>query len=397
MRDAKNLIARSGAMYDGIVARVDPAVPGAATFESVMGPQLADEGQFALEARILCFYQSVSTDPALRNVSSQVEQLLDEFSIEMGMRQDLFERVKAVVADKEAVAKLDGEDQRVLQKEYREFLRNGLGLQGEERERFKEIKRRLSAIQNAFQKNLTEENGGLWFTREEMDGVPDDVIDGLKVGTKEDGENEGKLFVTFKYPDLFPTLKYATNSETRRKLMVENERKMPANVPLFKEAIVLRDEAARLLGYPNHAAFKVETKMAKTAENVDKFLGNLRERLIVGGKAELEKLKALKAADLKERGLENDGHYYLWDNRYYDRLMVEKDYQVDHQLIAEYFPLETTIRGMLEIFEHLFWLNFVELKSKEDRDAVAENGQGSDIVWHEDVQFFSVWNDESEG
>ena len=49
------------------------------------------------------------------------------------------------------------------------------------------------------------------------------------------------------------------------------------NVPLFKEAVVLRDEAARLLGYPNHAALRIEDKMAKTPKTVDDFLGDLAD------------------------------------------------------------------------------------------------------------------------
>jgi len=66
------------------------------------------------------------------------------------------------------------------------------------------------------------------------------------------------------------------------------------NVPLFKEAMVLRDEAAHLLGYPNHAAFYIEDKIAKKPETVDTFLGDLRSRLTAGSQREIEELKQLK-------------------------------------------------------------------------------------------------------
>lgn len=86
------------------------------------------------------------------------------------------------------------------------------------------LTRRLqSQIQIAFSKNLNEENGGIWFTKEELSGVPEDVIGGLEKGS---GENEGKVKLTFKYPDLLPTLKFATNPDTRRKLFIENENKV---------------------------------------------------------------------------------------------------------------------------------------------------------------------------
>ncbi|KAI5289207.1 hypothetical protein KEM52_000864, partial [Ascosphaera acerosa] len=362
---------------------------------------LSHENGMGLTNRVLGFYSSVATDAELRNASSEAERLMDEYAIEISMRDDMFRIVQAVYEREAKERTLDDEEYRILQKDYRAYLRMGLGIPaGPERARFKEIKLRLSQIQIAFQKNLNEENGALWFTKEELDGFPEDLLATLRVGTEQDGAaNVGKHRLSFKYPELFPALKYVKNAETRRKIFCANEKKVPENVALFKEAIVLRDEAARLLGYPDHAVFKLEDKMAKTPERVNSFLADLRERLTPQAKTELAKLKHLKAEDLKARGLQeqDDGHYYLWDHRFYDRLLVERDYAVDHEQISEYFPIQTTIRGMLEIFEQLFGLQFVELKTKEDRDAVAESGNGQDIVWHDDVQVFSVWNDAGEG
>lgn len=382
--DAERLIMTSRGIQDKVVAEIKPE---AATFANVMRPLAQDENVMALEAHILGFYQAVSTDQKLRDASSKAEELMDEFFIESVMREDVFKLVDAVLNNKET---LEPESQRLLEKEHKDFVRNGLGLPaGPQRARFKEIKKRLSQLSIEFQKNLNEENGGIWFTPEQLNGVPEDVLSGLKRG---EGENAGKLWLTFKYPDLFPAMKYATNPETRRQVMVANENKCNQNVPLFREAIVLRDEAARLLGYPNHAAFRLEDKMAKTPDTVDKFLGDLRTRLTAGGKSEIQTLLKLK----QETDPKADGRYYLWDHRFYDRLMLERDYSLDQQLIAEYFPLQTTIQGMLKIFEELFGLAFVEIVG-EDRAAIAPTGKGDDIVWHEDVQVFSVWNDEGEG
>ncbi|KAL1969834.1 hypothetical protein VTN77DRAFT_7343 [Rasamsonia byssochlamydoides] len=388
IEDTKRLIERSRKVQDQVAANVQPET---ATFANVMLPLAHDENAMTLEAHILAFYQAVSTDQKLRDASSEAEKLLDDFAIETSMREDLYRLVDAALKRNED---LDPESRRLLEKEHKDYIRNGLGLPaGPKRDRFKEIKKRLSQLSIEFQKNLNEENGGVWFTREELDGVPEDVLSGLQKG---EGENEGKLRVTFKYPDLFPTLKYAKNAETRKRLAIANENKCNQNVPLFREAMILRDEAARLLGYPNHAAFRIEDKMAKTPQTVDSFLGDLRSRLTAGGQKELEKLKQLKKEDLESRGETFDGHYYLWDHRFYDRLMLEKEYSLDQQRIAEFFPLQTTIEGMLRIFEELFGLVFVEIVG-EERDKVAESGKGSDIVWHEDVQIFSVWDDEGEG
>ena len=382
--DTKSLLSESKKITDDIVASISEKD---ADFKNILLPMARDEDQQSLRTHILGFYQSVSTDQALRDASTEAEKLLDDAYIEASMREDVFKLVDAVLEKKE---KLDPESERLLEKEYKGYVRNGLNIPaGPKRDRFKEIKKSLSQLGIAFSKNLNEESGGIWFTAEELHGVPADVLSLLK----KEGDN---YFLTYKYPDLFPTLKYGTNVATRKQVFIGNENKCNQNVPLFREAITLRDEAARLLGYPNHAAFRIEDKMAKTPKTVDDFLADLRSRLSQGGLDEIEVLKKMKKDDVESRGEKFDGHYFLWDHRFYDRMMEERDYQLDQQLIAEYFPLQTSIKGMLEIFEHLFGLHFVEVVGK-DRDSISPSGKGDDIVWHEEVQVFSVWDDEGEG
>ncbi|KAI1379488.1 Metalloprotease [Hypoxylon crocopeplum] len=392
VNDAKALCDTTRSLLDKLAADV-PA--DKATFASVLAPMAEDENDSQLKTRILGFYQYVSADADLRNASSEAEKIMDDFSIECNMREDIFKLVDAAFeAQKSKEPSLDAESLRLLEKERKGYIRNGLGLpKGPQRDRFKEIKKRLSQIAIEFQKNLNEENGGLWFTREELDGVPGDVLDGLEKGTE---ENEGKLKLSFKYPDLFPTLKFAKNPETRKKVFIANENKTNQNTPLFKETILLRDEAARLLGYPNHATFRIEEKMAKEPATVNTFLSDLRTRLASGGRKEKDHLLELKIKDEESRGLKPDGNYYLWDHRYYDRMMVEQEYSIDEVKIAEYFPLQSTVRGMLHIFEELFGLVFVELDA-EERKRLSPTGKGEDIAWHEDVIIFSVWDDSSEG
>jgi metallopeptidase MepB len=386
--DTKRLIETSRSLQDKVVANVKPED---ATFKNVVLPMAQEANRMNSESHILGFYQAVSPEKALRDASTEADKLLDEFGIESAMREDVYKLVDAALQKGE---KLDPESQRLLEKERKDYIQYGLSLPaGEKRDRFKEIKLRLSQISIQFQKNLNEENGGIWFTREELDGVPEDVLSTL---TKGEGENAGKLRMSFKYPDLFPTLKYATNPETRKKMLIDNENKCNQNVPLFKEAVLLRDEAARLLGYPNHAAFRIEDKMAKTPETVDTFLGDLRRRLGEGAQKELAILKAIKEQDYKNRGEKYDGHYWVWDHRYYGRMQLENDYQLDQEKVAEYFPLQTSLSQMLQIFEELMGLEFVEIVGTA-RDAISPSGKGHDIVWHEDVQVFSVWDDKGEG
>jgi metallopeptidase MepB len=382
------LLKDSKTLMDKIVAdnKIDKA-----TFDSVLLPMARSDNEMSLESHIIGFYQAVSTDAKLRDASTEAEKKMDDYSIEASMREDIFGLVDAVYKKQKNDDKLDPESRRLLEKDHKGYIRMGLGVPaGPQRDRFKAIKKRLSELSITFQKNLNEEQGGIWLTPKELDGVPEDVTNDLKKG-EAGTENEGKLWLTFKYPDLFPTQKYCKNVETRHKVFIENENKCNDNIALFKEAIVLRDEAARILGYPNHATFRIEDKMAKTPKTVDDFLGDLRTRLAPGGEKEIAKLKELKKAETGKAD-----NYFLWDHRFYDTLMLEKDFQLDQKLISEYFPLQSTIEGMLKIFEELFGLEFVKIEG-EDRKAISESGKGEDITWHPDVQMFSVWNDEGEG
>jgi metallopeptidase MepB len=160
---------------------------------------------------------------------------MDEFEIETSMREDIFKLVDAAFQKKE---KLDPESLRLLERKRKSYITNGLGIPaGPNRERYKEIRKKLSNLQIKFQRHLNEENGGIWFTRKELEGVPTDVIEGFEQGT---GENEGKLRFTFKYPDLFPTLKFAVNPEVRQRVFIENENKV--------SSIIMEDEALLILG-----------------------------------------------------------------------------------------------------------------------------------------------------
>lgn len=182
---------------------------------------IEDENASSLQTRIIGFYQAVSADSELRDASTKAEQIMDDFGIEASMREDIYKLVEAAYQKKE---ELDPESQRLLDKERKSFIRNGLGIpEGKDRDRFKEIKKRLSQIGIKFQKNLNEEAGGIWFTLKELEGVPEDVISTLEKGT---GNNEGKVRLSFKYPDLFPTLKFAVDEETRKTVFIQNENKV---------------------------------------------------------------------------------------------------------------------------------------------------------------------------
>jgi metallopeptidase MepB len=150
------------------------------------------------------------------------------------------------------------------------------------------------------------------------------------------------------------------------------------NVPLFKEVISLRQEKAALLGKPDYMTYKMQDSMLGSPDAVRKLLRRFRER--VANLGVLESIKETKSLDATSK----DKNLYLWDQHYYKRIWLEMNYSVDHRKIAEYFPIWSTVDGMLQLYGEMFGLDF--------QPVVGAN------VWHKDVKLFAVWdNTETSG
>lgn len=167
---------------------------------------------------------------------------------------------------------------------------------------------------------------------------------------------------------------------------------MTINIPIFQEIIELRDEGARLLGFPTHAHMKISLKMAKTPERVFNLLNDVRTRVGGGSSKEVAHLLEYKKKDCEERGVPFNGDIYSWDVSYYSRIMKEKEFSIDEAKVAEYFPIQPTFLAMLKIFEEIFGFKFHELTT-EERAKISETGKAEDMTWHEDVWVYSVWNE----
>ena len=346
-----------------------------ATIDNVIKPYADLENKQSGLTNQLSFYQYVSADKALRDASNESDAKFRKYGIEAGLREDVYKVINKVYLDNKDNNSLDSETKRFIEKLNKQYERNGLSLPLETREKIKELKQELSTLSLKFSSNLSEETGFKLYTKDELENVPEDVIKQFDEVKEEDGSVKYKM--TFKYPDLFPVLKYAKNEETRKSAFTADQNKCPENAELLIKAVKIRAELSQLLGYKNFSEYILEERMAKTPENVMNFLNDLKTKLKPLGEKEFEYLKSLK---VKETGKSDTG-YNIWDQRYYHTKMLENDYNVDDIKIAEYFPMKNTIFKMLSIYETIFNLKFIEI-AKDDK---LYN------TWHEDVKQFQVW------
>jgi Zn-dependent oligopeptidase len=292
------------------------------------------------------FMKDVAPAADVREAALGCSTSLQQLVLEVYARPDLYQAVRAFADTKPA---LSGEDQRLLERELRDFKRNGLLLPPAERESLLALRKHVVELEQKFQRNVAEVRDGAWMSRDDLAGVPDDFVARLK-------QEDGKYWVGLDYPDYGPFMANASHADARKRLEhVFNDRAAKDNLSILKDVLALRQDAAHRLGYRTYADFKLENNMAHDSRTVRAFFDRLVPRLRVLGRRELAELQALKRKDVGPKG---DAHIYAWDFRYYDNQLRKQRYAVDMDKVKEYFPLETVRRGMFEVYEKLLGVRF---------------------------------------
>lgn len=310
------------------------------------------------------FLKDVSTDARIREAATACSTRLDEFDIRTFAREDLFAAVRAY-ADKNDP--LPERDARLVSKLLQDYRRNGLALPAETRAEIQQLQTRLVKLKTEYERNLNEVKDFLAVSSAQLAGLPQGFIDGL------DKLPDGLFKVTLDYPDYIPFMRNARDAQARMRLeALFNTRGSTTNVRLLEEAIAVRHRIAQLLGYPTHAAFVLEPKMAGSPEAVQAFLDRLAGKLRPLAESDLQVLTAMKTAE------EGPGDPVLraWDFAYYDNQLKKAKYAVDDELVKEYFPLDAVMDGMLTIYQRLLGVRFEKVVPAE--------------AWHPEVQLYRV-------
>ncbi|GAA6026223.1 hypothetical protein JCM10207_004276, partial [Rhodosporidiobolus poonsookiae] len=330
------------------------------TFDRVFRAYALETGKTDRSLEPALFLQYVATDEAVRDASVEADKKVNEWGLEAVTRLDVYQAMlDAQQHTLDNGVKLNDEEKRLMERLILERKRNGLGLAEEKRKEYLEIKKKIMALEIDFQRHCNEEKGFQLFTREELEGVPEDVIKGFP-------EVDGKLKVSHKTPDYVPVITYAVTPSTRKRMNLSYESKTLQNAPLLREIVRLRHKAAQLLGYANHAAYTIEVKMAKTPGAVDEFLKDLEGKLRPLGEEESGKLLALKKEEHEKRGWPVEDKLYLWDYRYLDNLYTERTLALDQNEVKAYFPVSHVVPAVLGIYKALLGVEIVPVPRTEE-------------------------------
>lgn len=310
--------------------------------------------------------EQTSTNAAVRDAATDAIKRLDEWTVGLDYREDVYAALKAYA---DTNPQLEGEDKKLLHDTMRDYRRAGLSLPKDQRDEVEKLRKELTGYETDFEDNVTKATATLKFTKSEMAGVPDDFLSqqGIKTG---DDEYTVHPNITFHYIMIEDN---ASNEETRKQMMTAQcNLARDVNIPLLQKILVLRDEIATKLGYASYADYATETRMVKNAKTAIDFLENLKTGLQPKFDAEMEEFRQLKA---KETGDAN-ARIYSWDWRYYANELKKTKYNVDAEQLRVYFPYQQVLNGMFAIYQRIFGLKFERVEPP--------------YKWIGDLQMYSV-------
>ena len=350
--------------------------PDTPTFENTI---VALEYAGGLLDRVVTVFftlNSAETSDEMQALAQKLSPILTEHSNNISLDERLFARVKAVYETTD-MSTLTTEEQRLLQKSYDGFARNGANLSEEGKAKYRELTTALSKATLEFGQNMLKATNAYTLNITDstrLAGMPESALEAAAQTAKEKG-NEGWTF-TLHAPSYSPVMMYCEDRDLRHELYMafntqnvqDNEHN---NEELVKNIANLRLEIAQLLGYECFADYVLENRMAENATNVNALLDQLLNAYLPAAK---EEVKAVQEIAARTEG--KDFKLMPWDWSFYsEKLRVEK-YSLNDEMVRPYFKLENVTEGVFGLATRLYGITFVENK---------------DIpVFHPDVKAYDV-------
>ncbi|MGA8406654.1 MAG: peptidyl-dipeptidase Dcp [Candidatus Acidiferrales bacterium] len=337
----------------------NPAPP---TFENTL---VAMEKTGQLLKRAYAAFGAASeanTDAALQKVRAEEAPKLAAHHDAIYLNAKLFARVSAVYNERETL-KLDPESQRLLKITYDEFVHSGANLSDSDKTELKKLNEELSTLSNTFStKLLAATKDGAYATTEKsaLVGLSDAQLAGAQQAAQS-RKQEGYVLPlqnTTQQPDLAQLSERAT-----RKALFEKswDRAELGDANDTRDTIAhlaqLRARRARLLGFPNHAAWKLQDQMAKTPAAAMKFL----DALVPGATAKA----AHEGKDIQDLIDAQKGGFTLqpWDWNFYSEQVRKAKYDLNDAEVKPYFELNNVLEnGVFYAANQLYGITFKERK-----------------------------------
>jgi peptidyl-dipeptidase Dcp len=309
----------------------------------------------------LIFFNLMGTDstPEMNELAKEISPLLAAQKDRLYMSKAIFDRVDLLKQNPSV--HWSTEQRRLIDEHHKSFIRSGIQLAKEEQSRVESINKSLAELSIQYQQNLLAENNSstMLLTKEDdLAGLPEKFISEASTLAKEEGHTDAWLFKATQ-TTLYPFLTFSQNRTARKTLYKaytnrggrENDKN---NQNIVKQMATLRQEKSNILGYKNHAEYVLSNTMAKTPQQVLKFLDSIWEPALNSAKKESSEIQN------KIRELGKDHKLEPWDWWYYSELIREDQYDFRDEDIKPYFSVESVLQGAISVSESLFNIRFQE-------------------------------------
>jgi oligopeptidase A len=324
---------------------------------------------------------SVADTTELRAAYNAALPKVTEFFTRLGADEKLYAKYRAIDP-----ASLNVEQRQAHKNALRNFVLGGADLKGEARERYAAIAERQAFLSQKFSENALDATDAFSYyaTSEELDGVPQDVQQAARAAAEKEGKEGFKL--TLQLPCYLPVMQFASDRSLREKLyrayvtrasdQAATDPDKLDNTPIIGELLALRQEEARLLGYPDFGSLSVVPKMAPSPQHVISFLRDLAQRAKPFAQQDLADMRAFALEHLALAEPQS------WDWPFIAEKLKEARYAFSEQEVKQYFPLPKVLAGLFGIVETLFGVHIQEDQAP---------------TWHETVRFFRIERADSQG
>ncbi|OAV69971.1 Peptidyl-dipeptidase dcp [Bacteroidales bacterium Barb6XT] len=304
---------------------------------------------------------SACTSPEMEALSREMSPLFSKHGDDIRLNPVLFARVKTLYDQKDELG-LDKEQAKLLEETYKDFVRGGANLPEDKQAVLRELNSEIAMLQLTFGQNMLKETNDfrlLTDKEEDLAGLPASLIANAAAAAQEAGE-EGKWLFTLHNPSIMPFLQYSDKRDLREKmlkgyLMRGNNGNDADNKEVVKKLVTKRLEKARLMGFDTYAAFALDDRMAKTADNVYNLLNEIWTPALAKAKAELADIQA----EIRKEG--SDFEAEAWDWRYYFEKAKKAKFDLDENQVRPYLQLDNVRDGAFYVANRLYGITFNQL------------------------------------
>ena len=332
-----------------------------ATFENTIAA--FEESGKTLDRVSRIFFAIVEADKTdeIGEIEKKVQPMLTDLDNEISFNKPLFERIRQVY-DRDHDA-LQGEDQKLLEEIYKDFVRKGALLPDDKMARMKEINKRISDLQTQWGDMLPNATNDavVWVDKkEDLAGLSEaDIAQCAKDAKSRNGKAPYAIVIVNTTQQAL--LASLDNRELRKKVYEASIHRADGTgkyntFPLVVEIAKLRAEQAEIMGYPNYASYSLENTMAKTPDNVYAFLKNLIAQYTPKAQAET---KAIEDYAKKTEG--TDFQLQPYDRFYYSAKMKKELLNISDDEVKPYFNVDSVLlNGVFYAAQCAYGLTFKE-------------------------------------